>query len=436
MEQYKGIKRKEFFYIILNMFINGEIRYHICIFDKDKESVHPFSRYFSDRMGHFSLRNKSLNTIEHFHLTYIIRFLNFIFNDSKTPINNIENLKLEIIEEFLDRYSQGKLPNDNLGRWRSKESVHRATYAISHFVYWLTWKKVPNTSQKMFKMKYIKKKDFEFDILNITNKNNEYEKKQVEVLTNIVTPIVTSRTYTRKKVVDLTSYGVNKLIEVSDSIDPMMTFAIALGAYSGLRIGEIAQMFEGRIKGLEKGRDFGAYIDLSFDTILRSDNKVTGRIKCKNERPTYPGCTKALYGYYQNHINYLKCKNLYHNKYGALFLDNNRQAMTIKTIGRRFKEIEKKYEEIVLKEASCGCKEAIIEKQILEEGIVTMHSLRYYFKQLIETMENGNQRKVQYYMGHKAIESQDSYGIANTSVENIRRCQNEIYMPVIKSFNY
>lgn len=434
MEQCKGNKRKEFFYLKADMFINAEIRYHIGIFEKGKFEVHPFSQYFTDKIGNFSLKNKSFNTIKNFHLTFIIRFLNFIFNDSKTPIDNIENLKLEMIEEFLDRFSQGKLPNDNLDRWRSKDTVNRATYAISHFVYWLLWKKVPNTSKKMFKMKYIKNEDFDFDIINIRHKNNEYTTKQVEVLTDIVTPVITTKTYTREKRIDLTSYGVNKLIEISQKIDPMMTFAIVLGAYSGLRVGELSQIFEGRIKGLEEGKDFGAYLDLKNETILRSDNKITGSIKGENERPIYPGCTKAIYGYYQMHIDYLKSKNLYPNKYGALLIDNNGRAMTTKTISRRFNKIEKIYEEIVLKEASYGCKEAIIENQLLKKGVVTVHSLRYYFKQLIETMENGNQRKIQYYMGHKSLESQDSYGVANATLENIRKCQNEIYMPVTKSF--
>lgn len=429
LKSINGKMKYEFFYLVGNIPINNEMKYHICIFEKNVHMVHPFSKYLLDKMGSFTLKNKSLNTIVNFHLTYIIRFLNFIFNDSKTSINNIEDLTLDMVEEFLDNYAQGTLPNDKNGEWKSKDSVKRATYAISHFVYWLWWKKETNSYKKMFKMKYLKESDFEFET-EVRRGKDGYKSREFKVLTSIVTPNMSSKIRTREKVVSLSSYGVSKLIEISQSKDPMLTFAIALGAYGGLRSGDIVQMHEGRIKGLDKNKDFGGYFDLTYEAILRSDNKITGNIKTKRNVPIYEGCMRAIYEYHQRHLDYLKHKGLYPNTFGALFIDNSGRAMTAKTFNRRFNELEKLFEKIVKEEAMLGNKNAIKEDQILSLSKVTPHSLRYYFKQLIETIENGNERKIQYYMAHESIESQHSYGVAPATPEAIRRCQNELYMPV------
>ncbi|AJG98555.1 integrase [Clostridium beijerinckii] len=431
LKQIDEKKRYEFFYLVGNRPINNEMKYHICIFEKSRYQVHLFSRYLTDKMGNFSLKNKALNTIIHFHLTYIIRFLNFIFNDSKTTIDNIEDLTLDMVEEFLDNYAQGTLPNDVHGDWKSKDSVNRATYAISHFVYWLWWKKEAGSYKKMFKMKYLKEHDFEFETETKRGKNG-YTSRQIKVLSDLVIPNMSSKKRIREKVVGLSSYGVSKLIEISQS-DQMLTFGIVLGAYAGLRLGDIVQMHEGRIKGLDKDKDFGGYFDLTYDTILRSDNIITGNIKTKRKVPIYAGCTRAIYMYYQNHLEYLKYKKLYPNMYGALFIDNKGHAMTGKTFSRRFDELIKQLEKIVKKEAMLGSRKAVQEDQILSEAKVTPHSLRYYFKQLIETVENGNERKIQYYMAHKSIGTQHSYGVAQATSEAIRKCQNELYMTIKQS---
>lgn len=420
-------KRKEFFYLIGQRITNDVLEHHICIFDRDKDEVHPFSLYFRDKFLHFSLKNKSLNTIENFHLTYIIRFLNFIFNDSKTPITKIEDLKVDMVEEFLTRYSQGKL--SNLDRWISTDSVNRANYAITHFVYWLWWKKIPNTSRKMFKMNHIKKGDFQFYIKTRTTPGVDNTKIEYEALDYLVVPKTSGIEYSTNKTVSMSSYGVKKLIEISQRVDPMMTFAIVLGAYAGLRQGDIAQMYEGRFKGFVDNQDFGAYLDLTYETVLRSDNKITGNIKRKHDRPIFEGCTKTIHESYKNHIIYLKYRDLYPNKYGALFINNNGYAMTVKNLRRRFSAIVQIFEKVVIEEASRGNRDAIKEEQLLKYSKITLHSLRHYFKDLLEDV-GCNARIIQLLMGHKSIDSQDSYGESHATAESIRGCQNEIYMPI------
>lgn len=428
----QGKERVDFFYVVINVPINNEIKFHICIFENSKEEVHPFTRYLKDRMGNFTLKNKSLNTLKNFHLTYIIRFLNFIYNDSETPIDDIRNLTIEMVEEFLDKFSQGELPQESSEEWKSRESVQRATYAISHFVYWLWWKKAKDSNKKIFNLKYIKEKDFQFE-KNMKHSKNGYSSREVKRLINIVVPNVSTRVRTREKVVNLSDYGITKLIELSLENDPMLTLGIVLGAYAGLRVGDITQLSEDRVKGLSKNRDFGAYFNLSYDAILRSDIIITSSIKTKRTVPVYPGCTKAIYLYYEMHIEFLKANGLYPNRYGALFLNNDGFAMTASTYLRRFNNLSKLLDKAIKEEVLFGNIDAIQEEEILANSKVTPHSLRHYFKQLLESIEP-NRRVIQYYMAHRSENSQDSYA-SSASKEVIRQCQNKIYLPIKNKFN-
>lgn len=428
MEVIEGSRKKEFFYLTVKIPINEELKSYIGIFEKENYQVHPFTEYLTDRIGSFSLKNKAFNTIKNFHLTFIIRFLNFIFNDSKTSINSIEDLTIDMVEEFLDNFSQGTLPNDKSGTWKSRETVDRATYAISHFVYWLFWKKEKNSHRKKFKMKYIKVDDFQFENITKYSKNG-YASKEIKKLMDIVTPNILNRKRERIKVVTAGNYSVSKLIELSIENDPMLTFGIALGAYVGLRVGDIVQLHEKRIKGLYENKTFGAYFELGGDDILRSDNIITGNIKTKRFVPVYPGCAEAIFECYQRHLYYLKYKGLYPNKYGAIFIDNRGKAMTDKTYLRRFNKLVELLDVAMKKEVLYGNKEAIRENQILDNNRLTPHSLRHYFKQLIESVEK-NPRLVQYYMAHKSIESQNSYAFALSTKEGIRQCQNQLYIQI------
>lgn len=426
--QLRNYRKREFFYKVVKYTINDELKYYVCIFEKGNFEPLYYSKYFRDKILGFSLKNKSINTIRNFHLTFIVRFLNFIFNDSKTKIDKIEDLTFEMVEEFLDKFSQGDLQGDREGEWKSKDTVNRATYAISNFVYWLWQKKDAITSKKIFKMKYIKEKDFEFNIITKRSRSG-YVSREKKQLSNIAEPNVTSRLRKRAKVVDAGDYTVTTLIYLSEKNDPMLTFGIVLGAYLGLRVGDIVQLHEGRIKDMYEGKLFGGYFDFAYDTVLRSDNVTTGGIKTKRYLPVYPGCTNVIYYYYKKHIEYLKLKGLYPNKYGALFMNEDGYAMTDKIYMRRFNALNKMLELALLEEASSGKLEAIREQQIMVNNKITPHSLRHYYKQLIETCEL-NPCIIQYYMAHKSIESQKEYKSAKSTKEGIRKCQDKIYSTI------
>lgn len=425
----KGVRKKyDFFYVVVNVPINDQNTFHIVIFERGTYEVHPFTRFLKDNINGFTLRDKALNTIKNFYLTYIIRFLNYIYNESSTPINNIEDLKLEMVQEFLDIYAQGNLKSDREKRWKDSDSVDRATHAISYFVYWL-WSSTDRvTNKRIFKMKNFKSSDFKFsEVMKYNKKSGSYTK--VKSLIDIVTPNTNKTKRERFKVVNASDYLVSKLIELAKKNDPMMSLGIVLGAYSGLRIGELTQLYEGRIKGLSENETYGIYFDFTYDTILRSDNKITGNIKTKRSVPVYPGCSKYIYQYYQEHLKLLSYKGLYPNKYGALFIDNNGMAMTTQTYNRRFRKLNDLLDKAIKEEVIYGNYDAIKEEKILCNNKITPHSLRHFYKQLLEDIE-GNERAIQFFLAHKSLKSQQKYGFADVTKDKIRECENRIFISI------
>lgn len=421
-------KKKEFILETINIPINGEIIRYIFIFEKSSNNVSIFSDFFYDQFKGFCLINKSYNTKKNFYANYIVRFLNFIYNESDNKIDNIENLKLDMVSEFLNKFSKSKLNGDNLETWRSSTTVKKANHAIKYFVYWLWIKKDRDSKKKIFKMKYINSDDFTFTQKQRINKQRSYYK--AEYALNDIAPYEISRNNnSRIKVTNLSMYGIHKLLELTESQEPMLTFAIALGAFAGLRAGTVLQMSRSNLHGFENEYSMGCWIDLSKEHILRSDGKVTGNIKCKKSLEVHDAFTEILRYFYKKHINYLAYNKL-NNKYGALFLNKNGIALKDKHYYKKFRKLRDLLLITITEEAKCGNIRALKEKEILESGPLTHHSLRYFFSQFIDELEDGNEFNVALFRGDSNNNSQKVYLKGHTE-EKIRRVQEKIWDEII-----
>ena len=371
-----------FSYEKINIPFNGQIVTYIGLFKNNDTEVHVFTDFLFDKIKNFSILNKSFNTQKNFYVIPLIKFLNFVFNESKQKITSIEDLKFEMIGEFLNLYSKGLLADDKLNRWRNADIVDKTNHVIKHFAYWLCIKKIPKTNKKLFKMKYMKESDFSFSTKIVKDKNG-LSSTQIEVLNDIVAYERLEGSTKRHKVTSAGVYTVFKLIEISESQDPMMTFGIVLGAFCGLRAGEVVQIHRGRLKGFDNDI-LGGWIDLSKDEILRSDGKLTGNIKVKKNLLVYEGFSEIVKFYYKKHIDFLISKGLNNNIYGALFLNNNGTAMLEKTYLKRYNKLTTLLYKNVLLLAEKGVEDAVLEKEILETGKLTPHSLRYFFTQFLK----------------------------------------------------
>ena len=391
----------------INIPVNGEIVTYMGIFKNNDTGVHIFTDFLFDKIKNFCILNKSYNTKKNFYVYPLLKFLNFIFNESNHRIDCIEDLRLEMVSEFLNKYSKGKLENDNLDRWRNANTVKKTNHVVKHFVYWLCIKRDPKTRRKLFKMNYIKESDFTFSSKTINAKNG-FSSRKVEVLNDIVPFELSQSVSQRQKVTTAGIYTLCKLIEISEIQDPMLTFAIVLGAFCGLRAGEVMQIHRVRLKGFDN-EVLGCWIDLTKDDILRSDCKITGNIKTKKPLLVYEGFSTIVRHYYRKHIDFLITKNLSNNIYGALFLNDNGTAMMEKTYLKRYNKLIALLYKNILLLAEKGIENAILEKEILETGKLTPHSLRHFFTQFIDEYGEENPISIATYRGDKNIKSQEIY---------------------------
>ncbi len=272
-------------------------------------------------------------------------------------------------------------------------------------------------------MKHINVNDFEF---HTVSKTGEYNTRSKEVLANYFIVDTTENRYSRGKVVQASNYTIKKLIKFARYTDPQMEFGIIMGAFMGLRQGYITQLSEYKLAGINGDANNAYSIDFSTIEILRSDLKVTSRPKRKRGKkivvPIYPGCRKVIYTAYKKHIDILKSQGLYPNKYGAIFINDRGRAMSSRTYYQRFEKIASLARQEIYMDASAGIEEAFIEKRVLEKGNITPHSLRHYFKQLLDDCEKSSAVKARY-LGHNSELSQKDYEISLRVEDTIRACQ-------------
>lgn len=412
-----------------NIQVHNQMEQFVAIFKKGETDVHPFSNFFLDTFAGFSLLNASYHTKMNFYGTYIIRFLNFVFNDSKNKIDNIEELTIDHASEFLSAFSMGTLPQDKNGEWRSPETVTRADHAITHFMYWLWSGKNRQTKKKYFKMKYLKKEDFTIKEISKKSYNKTYQTRKI--ISNTGGYILSKKSKKRIKNKGLGAYGVMKLIDIAERNDPMLVFGIVLGAFTGTRVGQIVQLSEKRLIGFNNKYATSYYIDFTYDDILRADGKITGNIKKKRELRVFEGHNEIIQIYYKKHMNYLKQIGAT-NKYGAIFLNKrDGKAMTYKRYLERLSRIAELAVLSIKKDAMNGIEEAIKEEATLQyyNWTITPQSLRYFFTQCLESY-GLNRLEIQLYRTDGSEVSQDIYRKGATP-EQIRIGTNYIHENIL-----
>lgn len=408
----------------LNLIINNKLVKYLFIFESEELKPHIFSDFFIDNIEGFTLINKAYNTQKNFYGEYVVKFLNYIFNESHRKVDDITLVDVKLVEEFLNKYSQRKLNADTKEEWRSAESVAKMNRALKIFIYWLCIKKEKN--QILFEMKYISENNFKKKIIYVKNR---YGNKKLTVLEDIFSYKTSNSQNSRDKVTGASKYTIFKLLELAEIKDPMLTFGIVLGAFSGLRAGETMQVNQNILRGFEDD-DTGCFIDLREERILRSDGKITGHIKTKGKQIIYEGFARIVKIYYKRHMELLKRKG-FNNKYGALFINNRGEAMLDKNYLVRFKKLIELYTINVLTDAMNGEKNMIKEKTILDEGPITPHSLRHFYSNYLDELEDGNRFTIKLYRRDSSEKSQDDYVIGGVT-EKMRLIQESVIEEIFK----
>lgn len=210
-----------------------------------------------------------------------------------------------------------------------------------------------------------------------------------------------------------------------ETYDPMMVFPIVLGAFVGLRQGDVSQMHRGRMVEVKSSKVNDCYIDLRADYSLRDDGKYVGNIKVKREQPIYPVFLEVVNKAYRQHLQLLKAEGYDTHIHGALLIDNNGKAMTYGTYYDRFQKLVEILKISLIEIAELyDDTEAIKAYEIITEKDTefTHHSLRHFYTQQIDKLEK-NLVVTQYYRGDTSSESQNAYKGNMASIEGIKMVQ-------------
>lgn len=434
------INREEdrFMMKVLPIIKSGEQRHYFFILEKDiygnkRNSI--YSDYFFSEILGKSMLNLSFNTKKNFHARFIVMFLNYIFDEMVDAISNIEDLTIDNVKEFLQRYSCGEIgriaTKVNNNHWKNADTALDAGKSITLFCYWLVTSK-DKSKRLRFKMKFISQSDFEI-IPSYKKSRYNAKKEEVKRLKLLCDFERTRNSVKRKKVVTATMYLIASLIEVANSTDKMMVFPIVLGAFVGLRQGEVCQIYRGRMVEVKSSKINDGYIDLKVECALREDGKYVGNIKVKREQPIYPVFLDIVNEAYAQHLELLQAKGYDTHIHGALLIDNNGRAMSYSVYYTKYKELVE-----ILKENLLDIAEkhndvnAIRAYELLTEKDTefTHHSLRHFYTQQIDKLEK-NLIVTQYYRGDESTESQNDYKGNMASSEGIKMVH-EWYLDELK----
>ena len=426
-DQYKSQVdiQERFFLEITPIIINEEITDFIHIFQVQKNGfarLTDYSNYFIARVLGESLTNSATNTKVNAHGKFIVAFLNYIFYESENKITTIEELDRKLILEFLAKYAQGLTENQR-GIWVSKETSLRAGRAVMRFVYWLKYSYNNRTTGAKINMHKIKQADF--DITTKIKRKKRIHKdgsvSQEDFLTKVIecpsdfkkTSKNSGKNHNREKVIQPGLYTIKTLIDVAKRDDQLMIFPIILGAFVGLRQGDVVQMSRERIN-LPDIEELikGGRIDLWDEAQISNNPKDSGRIKTHRIQPIYEAFMPIIIQAYEHHLNLLKSRDLDNHKYGAIFFNNrNDDVMKQTSLNRRFNTIADEAISILRTESLEKDNEyAITEYNIISDSKYKLrfHSLRYFYTQMIEELEV-EPFTIAYYRGDSCVESQNTY---------------------------
>lgn len=426
------LNNRGYFQSVLPVLINNQLKEYPLIMKYNNSTgmaeVSDLSEYFRYKTSDGRLVNmldKSTNSITKKHGRIIVMFLNYIFYKSPNKISSIDDITVELGNEFLNRYSNGL---EGVSYTKAEDTTKGAEESLTCFYYWLYY-------GYKNKLKYIKKNIFDYYEYYYWDKSSKImqTKRKGKKLKSLFT-VEYNNGRSRDKVVVGSLYMVMTLINLSKKHDRMLTLGIALGAFAGLRKGEVCQMTRSRIDTFAPitNVQLGTKIDLNEDYMLRSDGKMS-YIKVKRSQPVYEAFLPLLDKIYQEHIDMLHERGYAANLYDALFIDNRGNAMTDSTYLERFDNLVNKMVEL-FKDAALNkdIVEAKLDYDLLQQAKFTPHSLRYFFSQYVREKEK-NPILVQRYRVDKNIGTQDIYTEDSRSTEeHIREIQNSFRLESMK----
>lgn len=350
--------------------------------------------------------NKELNTRLGY-AKFICMFLNYIFFDRgsinksvesnyRSNLDNIINLTIEDGNLFLDDYKNGRAGNKGTKTRRSVEICVQKLTTFCHFLFL-------NKEMKYFKQKNFKIVEKIIMIRGQRTPINQY-KNPFKVHYPPNGPGRTKMEY-------ISFYALAEFMDLAFEFYPMIALAIAIQAFTGLRIGEVCNVtfFNTNIIYINNDTSLGLLswsVDLTGKPQLRSDGVNVGEIKSHGIAMVHPNFADFFGLVWEEHKRYLNNVFKKRNKFGALFMNQRGDALTDDSYAGYFAILVSKLIERLSRSGNATAVEE--SKQILAVGL-TPHTLRYFFTQYIASLEGANIFDVAMYRRDRTFQAAMTY---------------------------
>lgn len=391
---------------------DGENHPHPCIVLYEEDTKIPILYTGLERYLCHLVKTEMLNGKTLSHKAYAVcHLLNYILRE--TDINSIHECSLETIRGFLKYLkTQDNGKDYNRGTW-----IRYRDYVIDflHLYYMLNGDVLP--------FAYDGK---ELKTLTIV-KDDKHHKKAV-ISHNSSLHISPPKTTHKKNRILLDGY-LDLFLYEAKKYEPDITLGIALGAFAGVREGEVVNICCGRLKTIRKS--FGMVSGIEIDLIDKAPyfenwrgKTDPGTIKKNRKQKVYNDFISDVNDIYETHIKIMESKGFDTSPDAPLFINKQGNPMTVQTYSDRVKTLF--YERFLPSlKITCEKQSAYAENaafiEIYENEYPGAHMFRHWFTMYLLTKAKLTSGEIMKWRGDSSQESMNDYIHENADLIEIYR---------------
>ena len=401
---------------------DGKLKNYPCIVLYEMETNIPIlytglERYLCHLQKSESLDEKSLSIKAY----AICHFLNYVLR--KTNINSLHECTLETVRGFLKSIKM----KENGSEYNKETWLRYRDYVMDFLILYYTY------NRDVLPFRYMGE-----ELKSLTIAKDEKYHKKVAIVHNASFRISPRKTIHKKNRVLVDGY-LDLLLYEAKKYAPDITLGIALGAYAGLREGEVVNVTCGRIKTLRRGFGMiaGIEIDLTDEApFFKSWSKKTdpGAIKKNRIQKVYNDFIAEIKDLYDYHIALMEQKGFDTGKNAPLFVNKQGNPMTVQTYSDRIKKL---FYERFLPSLKKSCERqgtyadnaAFIETYEIEYP--GAHMFRHWFTMYLLTKAKLTSGEIMKWRGDSSQESMNDYIHENSELIEVFRESSYIFQAQI-----
>lgn len=347
---------------------------------------------------------------------HICKLLNYTFFEKKY-INHLQDIKADMVIEFIQDYGMCRLPDDTENTHRSKETVSVCIKNICDFI-------------ELLKQENPK---IDIQVSDLFTKQEVFSKTRRKFIeTNVPKFEVRYKPTNKVTYRDLPEAVFQILMNKVITEYPDMLMLCALGAFAGLRPSEACNVRRedsplgpGIRFEMVNGEVTNIFIDLTEEKNLRSDLVNVGSIKKERIQKVYPNFIKIFMDFYNKYMKYIEGKP-YEAEYGALTNTSFGKAYTYSAYLAKFKEIVKScIPEMLVSDDP----QVVNYGHLMQEVNISPHILRHWFSVKL-TLYGEDTAGLMTWRGDKSPES------ALTYIQNKSDLEKQFEQVTEEIFNY